>query len=52
MRPGEGPRNVLESQLLQMVQWQQSESTVKPMLSAARLVEKLGRVKPVVRKAD
>ena len=52
MRPGDGPWNILESRLLQVVQWEQSESTAKAVLWAARIVQKLGWVEPVVRKAD
>ena len=51
MRPGDGPRNILESRLLQVVQWEQSESMAKAVLSAARILEKMGWVEPVVRKA-
>ena len=52
MRPSDGPREVMEGRLLKVVQWQQSESAAKAVLSAVPLTEKLCWVAPVVRKAD
>ena len=48
MRPGDGPRAVLESRLLAIAQAVQSESSAKAVLSAARLVEKMGWMPTVV----
>ena len=43
MRLGDGPRAVLECRLLAVAQSDQSlESSAKSVLSAARLVEKMG----------
>ena len=52
MRPGAGPRMVFEDHLLHMVQKDPSENAVKIILAAAGLVEKMGWLPPVVRKAD
>ena len=43
---------VLETHLLPMVHSQQSQSAVKAFLLAARMVEKMGGMAPVVRKAN
>ena len=42
MRLGDGPRAVLECRLLAVAQSDQSESSAKSVLSAARLEEKMG----------
>ena len=52
MRPGMGARMVLETRLMDIVDGEQSESAAKLVLFAARLVEKMGWIKPVVRVAD
>ena len=52
MRPGIGARKVLETHLMDIVDGEQSKSAAKLVLSAARLVEKMGWIKPVVRVAD
>ena len=52
MRPGDGPRAVLESRLLAIAQADQSESLAKAVLSAARLAEKMGWMPTVVRALD
>ena len=52
MRPGMGARMVLETRLMEIVNGEQSESAAKLVLSAARLVEKMGWAKPVVRVAN
>ena len=52
MRPGMGARTVLETRLMDIVDGEQSESAAKLVLSAARLVEKMGWIKTVVRVAD
>ena len=49
MRPGDGPQAVLSFQLLAIAQADQSESLAKGVLSAARLVEKIGCMPAVVR---
>ena len=48
MRPGDGPRAVLVHRLLQVVENDQSESYAKIILSAARLVKKMGWLAPIV----
>ena len=52
MRPGDGPRAVLEFRLLAIAQADQSESLAKAVLSAARLAEKMGWMPAVVRTSD
>ena len=52
MRPGMAARTVLETRLMDIVDGEQSESAAKLVLFAARLVEKMGWIKPVVRVAD
>ena len=52
MRPGDGPRAVVECRLLAIEQADQSESSAKAVLSAARLVEKMGWMPRVVRPSD
>ena len=52
MRPSMGARTVLETRLMDIVDGEQCESAAKLVLSAARLVEKIGWIKPVVRVAD
>ena len=42
MRPGMGARTVLETRLMDIVDGEQSESAATLVLSAARLVEKVG----------
>ena len=42
----------MESRLLAIAQADQSESLAKAVLSAARLVEKMGRMPSVVRASD
>ena len=52
MRPGDGPRTVLESRLLAIAQADQSESLAKAVLSAARVAEKMAWMPTVVRASD
>ena len=52
MRPGDGPRALLEFRLLAIAPADQSESLAKPVLSAARLAEKMGWMPTVVRASD
>ena len=52
MRPGDGPRAVLESMLLAIAQTDQSESSAKAVLSAAHLMEKMGWMPTVIRPSD
>ena len=52
MRPGDGLRAVLECRLLAIAQADQSESSAKAVLSAARLAEKMGWMPTVVRPSD
>ena len=52
MRPVMGARTSLETRPMDIVDGEQSESAAKLVLSATRLVEKVGWIKPVVRVAD
>ena len=52
MRPGEGLRAVLEARLQAIAQADQSESSAKAVLSATRLVEKMGWMPTMVRSSD
>ena len=52
MRPGDGPRAVLESRLLAIAQVDQSERLAKALLSAVRLAEKMGWMPATVRTSD
>ena len=52
MRPGDGPRAVLECRLLYIAEADQSESSAKAVLSAAHLVEKMGWMPAIVRPSD
>ena len=52
MRPGDGLRAVLECRLLDIAQTDQSESSAKAVLSATRLVEKMGWMPAIVRPSD
>ena len=52
MRPGESVHLILERRLLQVVQWQQSESTTKAVLPTVRLVEKMEWATPTSQPSD